>query len=132
MSSAERAPRQIAPPNALYVALVSSGSLIFDNTGSNTPSWAQVSTLVAPGALFRDMGRTLYVPAPTTPSVVGAQSTILKKVQLIPAGAAGYYGTGGSSNTANGTEFFTGYIAVGGQTFGGGTGATAVGFVRAN
>jgi hypothetical protein len=133
MSSAERAPRQIAP-NALWTNFASASNLIFDSNGT-VVSWATggpaVSTGVASaGALFRDMGKVVYLPAPTVPSSVGEQSTILRKVQLVATGTNGYYGTGGSAGTV-GTEFYTGYIRVGGQTYGGGNGAATV-FARAN
>ena len=96
-------------------------------TGASAGLEGQLSTLG--GALFRDMGKTVYLPDPTVPSSVGSQSTIMRKVQLV----TGYYGTG----NAAGSEHYTGYIKLGGQTYGGGGdpagGAAApYGFVRAN
>jgi hypothetical protein len=86
------------------------------------PWVTQVAALQNAGAaVLRDMGKYVYLPAPAGAS----QSTILRKVQLVPSGAQGYYGVGGAAGTA--TEYFTGYISLGGQSFGGGNGvATAV------
>lgn len=118
------------PTNALYVASAAHPSSIKDATGAASPSWV-TAALCAAGAVYRDMGKTVYLPAPTTPSAVGAQSTILRKVQLVPAGAAGLNGTGGAAGAA-GSEFFTGYIPIGGQTYGGGVGGGTPYFARAN
>jgi len=133
--SATRNTRQVGA-NALYVNIAACQSSIYDATGTRA-SWvttagvgAASGALTAAGALFRDMGKTVYLPAPTTASAVGAQSTILRKVQYIPSGALGYYGTGGASGTV-GTEFFTGYIQLGGQTYAGGNGVgSGVGYAN--
>lgn len=140
MTSVERFASQV-PTNALYTNIKAVQSSIFDATGLAVAPWVvnytnQLSTIGL--VLLRDMGKTVYVPDPTVPASVGSQSTILRKVQLVQ----GYYGTGGAAsgtagNTAT-TEFQTGYIKLGGQTYGGGgdavsTGAVAApGFVRAN
>jgi hypothetical protein len=70
------------------------------------------------------MGRYIYRPDPTVPTSVGSQSSIMRKVQLVTQGTNGYYGTGNSgvAVAGSGTDFFTGYIRLGGQTYGGGTG----------
>jgi hypothetical protein len=121
--------------NALYVNIASASNLIYDATGARA-AWATGTPalsngITSAGALFRDMGKTLYLPAPTTASAVGAQSTILRKIQLVPSGANGYYGTGGASGTV-GTEFLTGYIQIGGQTYAGGAGVgSGVGYTAA-
>jgi hypothetical protein len=129
--------------NALYTNIVAVQSSIFDASGLARAGWVTaVGSLSTAGAsLFRDMGKTVYVPDPTVPTSVGSQSTILRKVQLV----TGYYGTGapatngiaGSPGTT--TEYYTGYIKLGGQTYGGGgdpanaSGLSgAGGFVRAN
>ena len=120
--------------NALYVNFASASNLIYDETGARA-SWAtgaqaQSNGITTAGALFRDMGKNLYLPAPTTASAVGAQSTILRKVQLVPLGGNAYYGTGGASGTV-GTEFDTGYIQLG-QTYAGGNGVgSGVGYTAA-
>ena len=140
MSSASRNNRQIAN-NALYVNIASCVSTIYDvnSTWPTKASWVTVSTVVTAlntpgGAVFRDMGKTVYLPAPTTPNAVAAQSTILRKVQFIAgspqSGGGGYYGTGGPSGTV-GSEFYTGYIQLAGQTYGGGVGGPMA-FARAN
>jgi hypothetical protein len=55
-------------------------------------------------------------------------STISRKVQWVSqSNATGFYGTGSDSSL----QYFTGYIPLGGQTFGGGSGVPS-GFVRAN
>lgn len=141
MSSVPRRPSQI-PVNALYTNIVDVRSTIFTADGLNKAGWVTSPGLglsTIGGALFRDMGRTVYVPDPTVPASVGSQSTILRKVQLV----TGYYGTGAAAGAAapgaTGTgagEYFTGYIKLGGQTYGGGgdpaLAGGAYGFVRAN
>ena len=97
----------------------------------STGAQAQSNGITTAGALFRDMGKTLYLPAPTAGSAVGAQSTILRKIKLVPSGANAYYGTGGAAGTV-GTEFDTGYIHLGGQTYAGGAGfGSGVGYTAA-
>ncbi len=137
MASVERAKSQI-PVNALYVNIADVRSTIFAADGLTKAAWVTspglgLSTLG--GALFRDMGKTVYVPDPTVPTSVGSQSTILRKVQLV----TGYYGTGaaaGGAAAGAAGEYFTGYIKLGGQTYGGGgdpaAAGAAYGFVRAN
>lgn len=137
MSSAERYQRQIAP-NALYVAVGANvSSLIRDPTGTSTVGWATGATAgqCAIGSLYRDMGKTIYVPSPNTPNALGSQSTIYRKVQLVPTSTFGLYGTGGAATGDNMGEFFTGYIPLGAQTYGGGAGGTGAAtpyFARAN
>jgi hypothetical protein len=133
MTSVDRAPRQV-PANALYTNIRDVRSSIFTAagvavtwTGDSAGIAGQLSTLG--GALFRDMGKTVYLPDPTVPSANGSQSTIMRKVQFV----TGYFGTGNSATS----DYYTGYIKLGGQTYGGGGdpagGAAApYGFVRAN
>jgi len=135
MSSASRNSRQMAN-NALYVNIAPCQSSIFDvnSTWPTKAIWVTAPSIVGAlstpgGAVFRDMGKTVYLPAPTTPNAVAMQSTILRKVQFIQ-GAGSYYGTGGASGTT-GSEFFTGYIQFAGQTYGGGVGGPMA-FARAN
>jgi hypothetical protein len=141
MTSVVGAKKQI-PTNALYTNIVDVRSTIFTAAGvavtwtGAVPFPASLSTIG--GALFRDMGKTVYLPDPTVPATVGSQSTIMRKVQLV----TGYYGTGaaaaGTAAAGGAGEYFTGYIKLGAQTYGGGgdpasaaTGS-AIGFVRAN
>lgn len=127
--------RQV-PANALYVNLVASQSTIVDSN-NNPVSWlsAQAAQVLStPGAaVLRDMGRNVYRPDPNNTTSVGSQSTVLRRVQLVTVGTYGYYGTGDSASSLAGsdTDFYTGYIRLGGQTFGGGTGVMS-GFVRLN
>lgn len=131
MSSVPRRASQV-PTNALYVNIAAAQSSIFNADGATRAPWvSQFGSLsTAATSLFRDMGKTVYVPDPTVPTSVGSQSTILRKVQLV----SGYYGTGGASGTAS--EYYTGYIKLGGQTYGGGgdpaPAAGAYCFARAN
>ena len=135
MTSLQRDPRQI-PVNALYTNIRAVQSSIFDATGLLIAPWVvNYGSLSTVGqVLVRDMGKTVYVPDPTVPTSVGSQSTILRKVQLVQ----GYYGTGGAAagtqNFTATTEYLTGYIKLGGQTYGGGGDPSNVsgGFVRAN
>ena len=127
MSSLQTTRKQISA-NALYINVAPIQSTIVD-TLLNPVTWVtQVGALSTPGAvILRDMGKTVYVA--NAPGLV-SQSTILRKVQLVPSGAQGSYGTGaGAGNAAPGgpQEYYTGYIRLGGQTYGGGDGlATAV------
>ena len=148
MTSLQREPRQV-PVNALYTNIRGANSSIYNADGLSLASWMRadlttaagwsyLGALSSPGGVtLRDMGRTVYVPDPTVPASVGSQSTILRKVQLV----TGYYGTGttngGSTSAAPGTtgEYLTGYIKLGGQTYGGseaGSSAAVRVFVRAN
>lgn len=127
MSSAYAQYRQI-PANKLYINITDIRSTIVDSNNNPVPwvvTTAAATALATAGqAVLRDMGRYIYLPNPTIPTTVGSESTILRKVQFVPTGTNGYYGTG---NTAlciqgSGTDFYTGYIRFGGQTYGGGTG----------
>lgn len=122
MSSASRNPSQM-PTNKLYINIGAVQSSIVDTNLAVVPWVTQVGALSTAGrCLFRDMGKTVYVPDPTVGNATAAgQSSILRKVQLIPSGTQGSYGTGGVAGTV-GTEFFTGYVRLGGQTYAGGTG----------
>jgi len=108
--------------NALYTNIVT------DPTVYNESGTSIVLSGVPGSILVRDMGKIVYLPAPTTPSSLGSQTTILRKVQIVQ----GYYGTGGTEVDG----FSTYYISLGGQTYGGGVGHPgglgSSGFVRAN
>jgi hypothetical protein len=128
MSSLHSTRKQISA-NALYINVGPIQSTIVD-TVLSTVSWVNlVNALSTPGAvILRDMGKTVYVANATG---LTHQSTILRKVQLVPSGPLGSYGTGAAAagNAAPGgpQEYYTGYIRLGGQTYGGGDGfATAV------
>lgn len=109
MSSDERGSGR----NALYVNIAPCQSSIYDATGAKA-AWVAPMGEIAVGAIFRDMGKTLYLPAATTTE----QSTILRKVQFVPQGGVS-------------KEFLTGYISLGGQTYAGGSAADTVVFARA-
>jgi len=123
------------PANSLYINLVAVQSSIVDSNNNPVPWVVAYGALSTAGTvLFRDMGRTNVLPNPTTPTSVGGQSTLLRRVQLVTVGSAGgYYGTGNSSIAGAGTntDFYTGYIRLGGFTFGGGSGIPS-GFARLN
>ncbi len=115
MSSVERFSSQV-PANKLYTNIASIASSIYD-ANLSTISWGtsvygagDLSTTGA--AVLRDMGKTVYLPTPGGAS----QSTVLRKIQIVPAN--GYYGTGG----ADADNYLTGYVQIGGQTYGGGNG----------
>jgi hypothetical protein len=117
------------PANKLYINITNIASSIVDSNNVSVPwvvSPAALGLQTAGGAVLRDMGRYIYKPDPTVPTSVGSQSSILRKVQLVPQGATnGYYGTGNVNVAVPGsqTDFYTGYIRLGGQTYGGGGGA---------
>lgn len=134
MTSVLAAPAQM-PANKLYTNLfggAATQSSITDTLGRTLP-WVATgvpSTLLgtAGAAVLRDMGKTVYQPNPTIYSPLGSVSTIYRKVQLVTPGSTGYYGTGEGVGDAT---YYTGYIALGGITYGGGSGVSA-GWVRLN
>ncbi len=134
MSSVGRS-ASLIPANKLYINISSMINGFYDANG-NVLDWCNGSIttgtidLSTTGVvLLRDMGKTIYLPNPSAPSAVGSQSTILRKVQLIPSGLAGHFGTGaapnGSASVGSSGEYYTGYIPLGGLTYGGGTGMPA-------
>ena len=136
MSSVLAAPAQI-PANKLYVNFLNAASTITDTNGNLVPwltvgsgseSYVALGQVSTPGAaILRDMGKNVYAPNPTVPSAIGSQSTIYRKVQLVTQGANGYSGTGDNGNLT----YYTGYISLGAQTYGGGNGQ-AIGVTVAN
>jgi len=108
------------PPNKLWTNVADIRQQLVDSNNvviawANTPATGTVAALLStPGAaVLRDMGKNVYLPDPTVPTVSGSQSTVLRKVQLVlpPAGTA--------QDTAT-QSYYTGYIRLGGQTYGGG------------
>ena len=130
------ASRAQLPINKLFINVGDIRSSIFDATGTAV-TWTGVAPSAfqtAGTAVLRDMGKTVYLPDPTVPSSANGQSTILRKVQYVPSGALGVYGTGGTGNTSGAAgvpEFYTGYIRLAAQTYGGGDGVPA-GVARLN
>jgi len=134
MSSAQRFRNQIQP-NKLWTNILSITSSIVDSNNVLVP-WAvgnaapgnnyALGLLSTPGsAVLRDMGKNVYLPDPTVATGVGSQSTILRRVQLVTTGTNGYYGTGDGVGCQAGSEsdYYCGYIRLGGQTYAGGNGA---------
>jgi hypothetical protein len=137
MSSEVRAPSQI-PANKLYINVGSLLSTITDtnlstvywnNSAAAGPIGSANKTIAgylstAGTAVLRDMGKTVYLPGPTSATV----STVLRKVQLVVPNFPGGV-TGDSGFTPAGTmgagDYFTGYIQLGGLTYGGGAGSGA-------
>jgi len=125
MSSVYSAPAQV-PANKLYVNIAAAQSSITDTQGNAVPWVTGVGALSTPGAaILRDLGKNVYGPNPNVPSAIGSQSTIYRKVQLVTQGSGGYYGTGSDSNLA----YYTGYVSLGAQTYGGGNGGAIAGGV---
>ena len=116
------------PANKLYTNLASAPSSITLADGVTVVPWLTGRTATAGALVVRDMGKSAFLPDINVPSASGSQSTILRKVQLVPSAGVGYFGTGGAAGTTS--EFFTGYIRIGGQTYGGGNGVQT--FVRLN
>lgn len=121
------------PANRLWTNILSITSTIVDSNnnlvswlapGSNQSFVALGLTSTPGAAVLRDMGRNVYLPDPNVPTSVGGTSTVLRSVQLLPTGANGYYGTGNAAGCIAGSDsdYFTGYIRLGGQSYGGGTG----------
>jgi len=115
------------PANKLWTNLAGIQSSIVDSN-NNPVAWAAAPAAyvlqTAGQAVLRDMGVNVYLPNPTIPTSVGSQSTILRGVQLVVSSIGGYYGTGnnGACVAGSDTDFFTGYIRLGGQTYAGGGG----------
>jgi hypothetical protein len=132
MTSLQSAYNQL-PSNKLYVNIGAIQSTITDSNLSSVAWVTGVGALSTPGAcILRDMGKTIYLPSPTQVpvSAVGGISTVLRKVQLVPSGARGSYGTGGAGTNESGSggaipDYYTGYIQLGGLTYGGGNGTSA-------
>jgi hypothetical protein len=131
-------------PNQLYINITSLASTIVDSNNNLVP-WAQgalpganytlLGLISTPGSLvLRDMGRTIYRPDPTVPTAVGSQSTILRRVQVVTTGSVGgYNGTGDGlpAGAGTNTDYYCGYISLGGQTYAGGNGVPS-GVARLN
>lgn len=122
------------PSNKLYVNITAAQSSILTSSLTNA-SWVNsVGALSTAGTcILRDMGKTLYVPSPSIVPVgaVPGISTVLRKVQLVPSGTQGTYGVGGAYAGTE-TDYFTGYIQLGGLQQGGGGNGAPVSFVRLN
>jgi hypothetical protein len=130
MTSLQTAYSQI-PSNKLYVNLADIRSSITDSNLSSV-AWvlnagAATQLTTAGNAILRDMGKTIYLPSPSVVPVgaVAGISTVLRKIQLVPSGAAGSFGTGGAYSAGAVPDYFTGYIQLGGLTYGGGNGSAA-------
>jgi len=121
------------PSNKLYVNIGAIQSTITDSNLSTVAWVTGVGALSTAGAcILRDMGKTIYLPSPTQVPVTaaGGISTVLRKVQLVPSGSRGSYGTGGAGTNVSGSggaipDYYTGYIQLGGLTYGGGNGTAA-------
>lgn len=107
--------RRLAQTGALYTNVKDLRNFIFLSDGTTAAPWIAVggapsTLLVAAGAgTFRDMGKLVYLPDPTV-SGSAAPSTILRKIQLIPQGAAQTgKGVGGEASGS----YYTGYVRVG-------------------
>jgi len=115
------------PANALYVNIVNIASTIVDSNNNVVP-WvvapAAVGLQTAGSAVLRDMGRNHYRPSGSYATSVGSRSTVYRKVQLVTTGTNGYYGTGDNAicGAGSATDYYTGYISLGGITYGGGNG----------
>ena len=129
------------PSNKLFVNIGSVLTQVYTSS-LTTPTWisnqtntSTISTALgtAGAAIFRDMGKTLYVPNPnpTPVSATPGISTVLRKVQLVPTGTNGTFGTGGPASGLD-TDYYTGYIQLGALQQGGGGNGAASRFVRMN
>jgi len=132
---------EVIPSNKLYVNIGNVSAQVYTSS-LGVPTWIGVQTATstistvlgtAGSAIFRDMGKTLYVPTPN-PTPVGAVagiSTVLRKVQLVPVSTLGTFGVGGPASGLD-TDYFTGYIQLGGLQQGGGGNGAPTRFVRLN
>ena len=113
---------------ALYINVTGINSTIFADSNNTTDGlvrapWVNlfVLALSTPGqTVLRDMGKTVYLPGPeivdsNSSSAAGYISSVFRKVQYIPPDTTG-------TGSADGINYYTGYIRLGGVTYGGGTG----------
>lgn len=116
MSSVER---QIRQTGALFTNGKNMLSTILVSDGSQRAPWvaggaatgnAYFGLSTAGNAVFRDMGKLVYLPA--SPAAGSQVSTVLRKVQLIPQGAL-QSGQGVGNDAASGS-YYVGYVSVGG------------------
>jgi hypothetical protein len=105
----------IRQTNTLFTNGKDMVSTIYLSDGSTRAAWVatanaslQSSIRVAGNAVFRDMGKLVYLPSPDVGS--GAVSTILRKVQFVPqAGLQSGQGVGTGSDGL----YYVGYVSVG-------------------
>ena len=136
-----------SPSNKLYVNILDARSTITDinqstlyGSAANQLGSNILGLLSTPGAcILRDMGKTVYLPAPSqvATSAVSSISTVLRKIQIVPTTGSGLgsYGVGGAISAGGVPDAFTGYIQIGALTYGGGNGVGTLGpikFVRLN
>jgi hypothetical protein len=128
MSSADRFRAQI-PANKLYINIGGIQSTIFKEDGTTKVEWVSgLAALSTTGtAILRDMGVTKYVPAPEVTGASPFQSTLLRKVQLVTGSDAS-----GIAYSSSASNYYTGYIKMGAQTFGGASDPTCAQVARLN
>jgi len=105
----------IRQTNTLFTNGKDMVSTIYLSDGSTRAAWVatanaslQSSIRVAGNAVFRDMGKLVYLPSPDVGS--GAVSSIFRKVQFVPqAGLQSGQGVG----TASDGLYYVGYVSVG-------------------
>lgn len=102
----------VGAPGALYVQINTVPSSFFQTrTGATDTTFVAGFAAIGSGVgefissqgiVLRDMGKVQYVPntgsanyIPNT-GVLAQNSSVLRKVQVVPAGADGYYGVGGT------------------------------------
>jgi len=107
----------IRQTNTLFTNGKDMVSTIFVSDGSTKAAWVatanasiQSSIRVAGNAVFRDMGKLVYLPG--SPAAGSQVSTVLRKVQLVPQGAL-QSGQGVGNDTAS-SAYYVGYVSVGG------------------
>jgi hypothetical protein len=105
----------IRQTNTLFTNGKDMVSTIYLSDGSTRAAWVatanaslQSSIRVAGNAVFRDMGKLVYLPSPDVGS--GAVSSIFRKVQLVPQGALQ---TGQGVGNLSDNLYYVGYVSVG-------------------
>ena len=94
------------PANVLYTNVTDCSIAIFEEDGATVAAWATshsaaLGLATAYGAVFRDMGKTIYL----------ANGTPLRKVQVVPNGAT-------ALGLADAATYLSGYIKLGAPTDG--------------
>lgn len=105
----------IRQTNTLFTNGKDMVSTIYLSDGSTRAAWVatanaslQSSIRVAGNAVFRDMGKLVYLPSPDVGS--GAVSSIFRKVQLVPQGSLQ---TGQGVGNLSDNLYYVGYVSVG-------------------
>ena len=111
---------ELVPTSANYTGNYPPGNMQTASVALQTAIAQAVNAVGSSSLVLRDMGKTVYLPGPeivdsNSSSAAGYISSVFRKVQYIPPDTTG-------TGSADGINYYTGYIRLGGVTYGGGTG----------